>query len=66
MSQLDISIFYSHLISLLLLLYMFSHFAVIILINFYYNHKIRNITENQDESFSIDSNNIIILNKILE
>lgn len=66
MSQLDISIFYSHLIMLLLSLYIFSHFAIMVLINFYYNYKIRNIIEDDEQQYSNNSNNINILIKILD
>nr|WKK50048.1 ATP synthase F0 subunit 8 [Eirene ceylonensis] len=66
MSQLDISIFYSHLFGLLLTLYIFSHFAVIIITNYYYNNKVRNIEVLIDESKSKEANNINTLMKILE
>jgi len=66
MSQLDLSIFYSHLITLIVLLYIFSHFAVVILINYYYNDKIRNIIEDKKEYHLNEASNIKILVKILE
>lgn len=66
MSQLDISIFYSHLLSLLITFYIFAHFAVMILSVYYYNFKLRNI-DNQKElsSFSKD-NKLNTLIKIFE
>lgn len=66
MSQLDISIFYSHLFGLLLIIYIFSHFVVIILSNYYYNIKLRNY---KDDNLSVESsqiNKVDTLLKILE
>lgn len=66
MSQLDISIFYSHLFGLLLVIYVFSHFVVIILSNYYYNIKLRNY---KDDNLSVESsqiNKVDTLLKILE
>lgn len=47
MSQLDTSIFYSHLLGLLLTLYIFAHFAIIILSTYYYNYKLRNLEDQE-------------------
>nr|YP_010036176.1 ATP synthase F0 subunit 8 [Blackfordia virginica]QQW46705.1 ATP synthase F0 subunit 8 [Blackfordia virginica] len=66
MSQLDISIFYSHLLGLLLVLYIFSHFSVIILSTYYYNYKLRNLEEKSETIFFGKVNKIDTLNKILE
>jgi len=66
MSQLDISIFYNHLFGLLLIIYIFSHFVVIILSNYYYNIKLRNY---KDDNLSVESsqiNKVDTLLKILE
>lgn len=66
MSQLDVSIFYSHLLGLLLMLYIFAHFSVIILSTYYYNCKLRDV-EDQNEVISSDQvNKIETLIKILE
>ena len=66
MSQLDVSIFYSHLLGLLLTLYIFSHFAVIIISTYYYNYKLRNI-ESQESDLSFEGvNKVNTLIKILE
>lgn len=66
MSQLDISIFYSHLFALLMTFYIFSHFAVLIITNYYYNNKLRNL-ESESELIKIEEvNNINTLIKILE
>ena len=66
MSQLDISIFYSHLFGLLLTFYIFSHFVVLILITYYYNSKLRNL-ESISSSIKVDEiNNVNTLMKILE
>nr|ALO20698.1 ATP synthase F0 subunit 8 [Tiaropsis multicirrata] len=66
MSQLDISIFYSHLFGLLLTFYIFAHFVVIVLTNYYYNNKSRNISEEVKELESSDVNKLNTLMKILE
>nr|AMK01502.1 ATP synthase F0 subunit 8 [Mitrocomella polydiademata] len=66
MSQLDISIFYSHLFGLLLTIYIFAHFVVIVLTTYYYNNKLRNYS---DDSISLDTtetNKLNTLMKILE
>ena len=66
MSQLDISIFYSHLFGLLLTFYIFSHFVVMILINFYYNMKLRALEIEDSLMKKVPSNNAEIINRILE
>lgn len=66
MSQLDISIFYSHLFCLLFSLYVFSHIAVMIVINYYYNDKVREIENGVLFTKEITSNNTNILVKILD
>lgn len=66
MSQLDVSIFYSHLFGLLLTFYIFSHFVVMILINFYYNMKLRALEIEDSLMKKVSSNNAEIINRILE
>ena len=66
MSQLDISIFYSHLLGLLLVLYVFSHFAIIIISNYFYNLKVREIDTEEQAHSSQEYSKINLLNKILE
>lgn len=66
MSQLDISIFYSHLFGLLLTFYIFAHFVVIILKNYYYNNKLRNYSDDVLELESSEVNKLNTLIKILE
>lgn len=66
MSQLDISIFYSHLFGLLLTFYIFSHFIVLVLIKFYYNNKLRNLELELKMVKINDINNTNTLLKILE
>lgn len=66
MSQLDISIFYSHLFGLLLILYIFAHFVVIILTNYYYNNKLRNLSSDELKLDSSEVNKLNTLIKILE
>ena len=65
MSQLDISIFYSHLFGLLLVFYIFSHFVVLVLVNFYYNTKIRDIELKSSQLEIIEGSNTNIIIKIL-
>ena len=65
MSQLDISIFYSHLFGLLLVFYIFSHFVVLVLVNFYYNTKIRYIELKSSQLEIIEGSNTNIIIKIL-
>jgi len=66
MSQLDISIFYSHLLGLLLTLYVFAHFAVIIVSTYYYNFKLRSIEDQESELSFEGVNKVNTLLKILE
>ncbi len=66
MSQLDISIFYSHLFCLLLSLYIFSHVAVMIVINYFYNLKVRELENEFNSSMEENSSNVNILIKILD
>lgn len=66
MSQLDISIFYSHLFCLLLSLYIFSHIAVSIIINYFYNIKVRELEIEVGSSSIKNSTNTDILIKILD
>ena len=66
MSQLDISIFYSHLFGLLLTFYIFSHFVVLVLTTYYYNDKLRNL-ESESKLIEVENvNNVNTLMKILE
>nr|WOE90989.1 ATP synthase F0 subunit 8 [Zygocanna sp. MKL-2023] len=66
MSQLDISIFYSHLLGLFLVLYIFAHFAVIIISTYYYNNKLRNLEDQTTLLFSSELNKVETLIRILE
>jgi len=66
MSQLDISIFYSHLFGLLLMIYIFAHFVVIILTNYYYNNKLRNYNDDITSINFEQINKVDTLVKILE
>lgn len=66
MSQLDISIFYSHLFGLLLTFYIFSHFIVLILTNYYYNDKLRNLESEIKFIKTENINNVNTLMKILD
>ena len=66
MSQLDISIFYSHLLGLLITLYVFAHFAVIMLSTYYYNSKLRNLEESSETLITNEVNKVNTLLKILD
>lgn len=66
MSQLDLSIFYSHLFALLLTFYIFSHFAVLILTTYYYNNKLRDLESDQELIEMEKISNVNTLIKILE
>ena len=66
MSQLDVSIFYSHLFTLLLTLYIFSHFMVGVIITNYYNNKLRDL-DSESSSINYESiNKIQTLIRILD
>nr|CUS58602.1 TPA: ATP synthase F0 subunit 8 [Podocoryna carnea] len=43
MSQLDISISFSHLIGLVICFYIFIHYVSVLLIRFWYNQKLRSL-----------------------
>lgn len=65
MSQLDVSIFYSHLFTLIITFYVFSHFVVVILTNFYYNTKVRDLDVENNVIQNFENSNTEIINKIL-
>nr|WOE90976.1 ATP synthase F0 subunit 8 [Aequorea sp. MKL-2023] len=66
MSQLDISIFYNHLLGLLITLYVFAHFAVVMISTYYYNCKLRNLEESSESLLTSKVNKVDTLLKILE
>jgi len=66
MSQLDISISFSHLIGLLICFYIFIHYIMIIVIQYWYNEKLRNLSQDElvQELTKID--NSILIKRILK
>lgn len=66
MSQLDISITFSHFCGLVLFLYVFLYYMVTLLIKFWYNKKLRSLdNENLRQELNKLDNNLII-KKILK
>lgn len=66
MSQLDVSISFSHLCGLIFCFYIFIHYMSILLIQFWYNKKLRSLN---DQELSEELNKLdktIILKKILK
>jgi len=66
MSQLDISISFSHLIGLLLCFYVFIHYIMVLVIQYWYNEKLRNLNQDElvQELSKID--NSILIKRILK
>ena len=66
MSQLDISISFSHLCGLIFCFYVFLHYITVVLIKFWYNQKLRSLNH---EELSIQLNkidNTIFIKRILK
>nr|YP_004940448.1 ATP synthase F0 subunit 8 [Clava multicornis]AER54457.1 ATP synthase F0 subunit 8 [Clava multicornis] len=66
MSQLDISISFSHLIGLVICFYIFLHYVSILLVRFWYNQKLRSLDY---EELNIELNkldNSIFIKRILK
>lgn len=66
MSQLDISISFSHLIGFLFCFYIFIHYVIVIVIQYWYNEKLRNLSQDElvQELAKID--NSIVIKRILK
>nr|CUS58564.1 TPA: ATP synthase F0 subunit 8 [Hydractinia symbiolongicarpus] len=66
MSQLDLSISFSHLIGLIICFYIFLNFVTILLVKFWYNQKVRSLDfeELDNQLNKIDSN--IFIKRILK
>ena len=66
MSQLDVSISFSHLCGLIFCFYIFIHYMSILLIQFWYNKKLRSLNDQEllEELSKLDKT--IILKKILK
>ena len=66
MSQLDTSIAFSHLCGLVLCFYIFVHYITIILIQFWYNQKLRSLDDEELSKELEELDKTIILKKILK
>lgn len=66
MSQLDLSISFSHLIGLIICFYIFLNFVTILLVKFWYNQKVRSLDfeELDNQLNKVDSN--IFIKRILK
>ena len=66
MSQLDISISFSHLFGLLFCFYLFIHYISINLIQYWYNNKLRSLSH-EDLSLELkELDNTVIIKRILK
>ena len=66
MSQLDISISFSHLIGFLLCFYIFIHYVMIIVIQYWYNEKLRNLSQDELAKELTKIDNSILIKRILK
>nr|ALO20646.1 ATP synthase F0 subunit 8 [Ptychogena lactea] len=66
MSQLDVSISFSHLCGLILCFYIFTHYITILLIQFWYNKKLRSLGEEELMEQLEKLDKTIILKRILK
>nr|ALO20633.1 ATP synthase F0 subunit 8 [Melicertum octocostatum] len=66
MSQLDVSISFSHLCGLIICFYVFIHYVTIILIQFWYNQKLRSLSEEELMIQLEKLDNTVVLKRILK
>lgn len=66
MSQLDVSISFSHLFGLILCFYIFIHYVAITLIQFWYNQKLRFLSDDELSNELNKLDKTVILKKILQ
>lgn len=66
MSQLDISISFSHLFGLLLCFYVFIHYISVNLIQYWYNSKLRSLNYEELSIELEELDNTIIIKRILK
>lgn len=66
MSQLDVTISFSQLIGLIFFLYIFFYYVVILVIQYWYNDKLRNLSSQDLNKEFKKLDNTIILKRILK
>lgn len=66
MSQLDVSISFSHLCGLIFCFYIFIHYMSILLIQFWYNKKLRSLNDQELSKELSKLDKTVILKKILK
>ena len=66
MSQLDISISFSQLIGLLFCFYMFLHYVIVLVVRYWYNKKLRSLSEEELSKEWVKIDNSIIIKRILK
>ena len=66
MSQLDLSISFSHLFGLIVCFYIFLHYTTILVIQYWYNNKLRFLEEAEMKKEVGQVEKSIILKKILK
>jgi hypothetical protein len=66
MSQLDFSITFPHFFGFLFCFYIFTHYLVVVLVRFWYNQKLRDLTEDElaEELKRVD--NSVFIKRILK
>nr|ALO20685.1 ATP synthase F0 subunit 8 [Leuckartiara octona] len=66
MSQLDVSISFSHLFGLLFCFYIFLHYITIVLVQFWYNKKLRSL-DHEELSIQLEKiDNTFFVKRILK
>lgn len=66
MSQLDISISFSQIIGLLFCFYLFLHYVIILMVQHWYNKKLRSLSEEDFDKEWAKIDNSIIIKRILK
>ena len=66
MSQLDLSISFSHLLGLIVCFYVFLHYTTILIIQYWYNNKLRLFEEDEMKKEIEEIEKSLILKKILK
>nr|ALO20672.1 ATP synthase F0 subunit 8 [Catablema vesicarium] len=66
MSQLDVSISFSHLLGLIFCFYIFLHYVTILLVQFWYNQKLRSL-DHEELSIQLEKlDNTVLIKRILK
>lgn len=66
MSQLDISISFSQLVGLLFCFYIFLHYVIVLTVRYWYNKKLRSLSEEELSKEWVKIDNSIIIKRILK